>query len=119
MDMARIRPFGLTCYVSEERATHVSYHGKSDMKEHAKKGALIGYDDQKGKLLVKVYYPKENSYAWVDEQLVTYAEPLLALNKVRKSKVLVPPKKVLVSYFELLLGTRHTDPGNGLLYETV
>ena len=68
---------------------------------------------------VKVYYPKENTYAWVDEQLVTYADPLLALDKVRKGKVLVLPKEVPVSYFKPLIGTRNTDPENGLLYEAV
>ena len=59
------------------RRSNVGYHGKSHKKEYAKKGALTGYDDQKGSFLVKVYYPKENTYAWVDEQLVTYADPLL------------------------------------------
>ena len=39
---------------------------QSDKNEHAKKGVLIGYDDQKETLLVKVYYPKKNTYAWVD-----------------------------------------------------
>ena len=120
MDMSKIRPFGLTCYVFQKKERrNVGYHGKSDKKEHAKKGVLIGYDDQKGTLLVKVYYPKENTYAWVDEQLVTYADPLLALDKVRKGKVLVLPKEVQVFYFEPLIGMRHTDPENGLLYETV
>ena len=52
-------------------------------------------------------------------QLVTYADPLLALDKVRKGKVLVLPKEVPVSYFKPLIDTRHTDPENGLLYETV
>jgi hypothetical protein len=49
MDMSKIRPFRLTCYVfqKEERRNN-GYHGKSDKKEHPKKGALIGYDDQKG-----------------------------------------------------------------------
>ena len=120
MDMAKIRSFGLTCYVFQKKERHhVEYHGKSDKKEHAKKGVLIGYDDQKGTLLVKVYYPKENTYSWMDEQLVTYADPLLALSKVRKGKVLFLPKKVPLTFFEPLIGTRHTDPENGLLYETV
>ena len=87
MDMTKIRPFVLTCYVFQKKERrNVDYHGKSDKKEHAKKGVLIGYDDQKGKLLVKVYYPKKNTYAWVDGQLVIYADPLLALDKVRKVK---------------------------------
>jgi hypothetical protein len=67
---------------------------------------------------VKVYHPKENTYAWVDELLVTYADPLLALDKVRKGNELVLPKEMPVSYFKPLIGTRHTYPENGLLYET-
>ena len=85
------------------------------MLDIMKKGVLIRYDDQKGTLLVKVYYPKENTYAWVDEQLVTYADPLLALDKVRKGKVLVLPKEVPVSYFEPLIGTRHFFEKIGLI----
>jgi hypothetical protein len=97
MDMSKIRPFRLACYVLQKKERrNVGYHGKSDKKQHAKKGVLIGYDDRKGTLLVKVYYPKENTYAWIDEQLVTYADPLLASDKVRKGKVLVLPKKVPV-----------------------
>jgi hypothetical protein len=38
---------------------------------------------------------------------------------VRKCKVLVLPKEVPVSYFEPLIGTRHTNPENGILYKTV
>jgi hypothetical protein len=80
---------------------------------------VIGYDDQKRKLLVKVYFPKENTYAWEDEQHDTRAIKLLALDEVRKGKVLVLPKEWPVLYFKLLLGTRNTDPDNSLLYETV
>ena len=58
MDMAKIRLFGLTCYVFQKKeCRNFGYHGKSD--KNAKKGVLIGYDDQKETLLVKVYYPKE------------------------------------------------------------
>jgi hypothetical protein len=98
---------------------NVGYHGKSDKKEHAKKGVLIRYDYQIVILLVKVYYPKENTYVWVDEQLVTYADPPLALDKVRKCKVLVLPKEVPVTYYKPFIDTRHTDPENDLLYEMV
>jgi hypothetical protein len=67
----------------KKKRRNVGYHGKSDKKQHAKKEVLIEYDDQKKTFLVKVYYPKENTYAWLDEQLVTYGDPLLALDKAR------------------------------------
>jgi hypothetical protein len=41
------------------------------------------------------------------------------LTKARKGKVLILPKEVPVTYFKPLIGTRHTDPENGLLYESV
>ena len=93
--MTKIKPFGLTCYVFQKEARrNIGFHGKSDVKENAKKGVLVGYKDQKGPLLVKVYYPINNTYSWVDEQLVTFADPLLALNRVKKERVAVQPKKM-------------------------
>jgi hypothetical protein len=46
---------------------------------------MIWHDDQKGTIMVKVYYPKKNIYAWVDEQLVTRADRQLDL--IRRGKV--------------------------------
>jgi hypothetical protein len=119
MDMSKIKLFGLTCYVFQKKSRcNIVFHGKSDVKENAKKGVLVGYDDHKGPLLVKVYYPSDNTYSWVDEQLVTFADPLLALDRVKKGRVAVQPKEMPLSYFEPLIGTRHTDRDNGLQYKT-
>ena len=47
MDMTKIRPFGIICYVYQKKAIrNKGYHGKSDTKENAKKGVLVGYEDQ-------------------------------------------------------------------------
>ena len=44
MDMTKIKPFGLTCYVFKKNASRsIGFHGK---------GVLVRYEDQKGPLLV-------------------------------------------------------------------
>jgi hypothetical protein len=43
MSMFKIRSLGLICHVFQNKERrNVGYHGKSDMKEHAKKGVLNG-----------------------------------------------------------------------------
>ena len=60
--MTKIKPFGLTCYVFQKKARrNIGYHGKSDVKENAKNGVLVGFIDQSGPLLVKVYYHSNNT----------------------------------------------------------
>ena len=54
----------------------------------------------------------------MDEDLVTYADPLLSLNKSSRGTVAVHPDEMEVRYFEPLIGTRHKDPDNDLIYET-
>ena len=42
MDTTKIKPFGLTCYVLQKKARrNIGFHGKSDVKENAKKGVLV------------------------------------------------------------------------------
>ena len=95
MDITKIKPFGIICYVYQKKAIrNKGYHGKSDMKENAKKGVLVGYEDQLGPLRVKVYHPQDNSYQWVDEELVTYADPLMSLNKSNRGKLAVQPEEI-------------------------
>ena len=119
MDMTKIRPFGIICYVYQKKPIrNKGFHGKSDKKENAKKGVLVGFEDQLGTVRVKVYYPQDNSYQWIDEDLVVFADPLLSLNKSNWGKVAVQPKEMDKEYFDPLVGTRHTDPDNGLVYET-
>ena len=55
MDMTKIRPFGIICYVYQKKPIrNKGCHGKSDKKENAKKGVLVGYEDQLGPVRVKV-----------------------------------------------------------------
>ena len=119
MDMTKIKPFGIIYYVYQKKPIrNKGFHGKSDKKENAKKGVLVGYEDQLGPVRVKVYHQQDKSYQWVDEDLVTFADPLMSLNKSNRGKVAVQPKEMNKEYFDPLVGTRHTDPDNGLVYET-
>jgi hypothetical protein len=42
----------------------------------------------------------------------------MSLNKSNRGKVAVQPKEMDKEYFDLLVGTRHTNLDNGLVYET-
>ena len=44
-----------------------------------------------------MYHPQVNYYQWVDEDLVTYADLLMALNKSNRGKVAVQPEEMLVT----------------------
>ena len=95
MDISKIRPFGIICYVYQKKPIrNKGFHGKSDKKKNAKKGVQVGYEDQLGPVRVKVYYPQDNSYQWIDEDLVIFADPLLSLNKSNRGKVAVQPKEM-------------------------
>ena len=50
--------------------------------------------------------------------MVVFADPLLSLNESNRGKVALQPKETDKKYFDPLVGTRHTDPDNGLVYET-
>ena len=50
--------------------------------------------------------------------MVTFADPLLSVNKTNRGKVAVQPKEMDREYFNPYVGTRHTDSDNGLVYET-
>jgi hypothetical protein len=63
MDMAKIRPFGIICYVYQKKLIrNKGFNGKSDKKKTAKNVVLVGYEDQLGPERVKVYHPQDNSY---------------------------------------------------------
>jgi hypothetical protein len=67
---------------------------------------------------VKVYHDQYNCYQWVEEDLVTFANPLMSLNKTNRGKVAVQPKAMPAEYCNPLVGTRHTDPDSGFVYDT-
>ena len=47
---------GIRCHQVKEKRNK-GYSGKSDKKQNAVEGKVVGYDDLQGSLRVKVYYP--------------------------------------------------------------
>jgi hypothetical protein len=119
MDMSRLQPFGLKCFVHQvKEKQNKGYSGKNKKKQNSLEGKAVGYEDLQGSLRVKVYYPATATSKWVDEQLVKYADPL---DQLEDKKLIVSAKNIPeqdIEDFYLLLGTRHVDPVNGLVYET-
>jgi hypothetical protein len=119
MDISKLKPFGLRCYIHQKKERRDRDHsGKSDKKAQAKIAILVGYDDQKGPLRFKVFYPNLASSEWVADELVTFDNPLEAIQKTKTGIVAEELEEKPLDNFLPLIGTRHVDPDNGLQYET-
>ena len=56
VDLTKLQSFGLTCWVHQKKQIRdLGYGGKSDKKQQARQGILVGYNDQMGPLRAKVY----------------------------------------------------------------
>ena len=53
-DLAKLQPFGITCWTHLKKARHP---GKSDVNSIGEQGRLVGYDDDQGPLLARIYFP--------------------------------------------------------------
>jgi hypothetical protein len=57
VDLTKLHPFGLTCWAHQKKQIRdLGYEGKSDKKQQARQGILVGYNDQMGPLRAKVYF---------------------------------------------------------------
>ena len=64
MDMLRIQPFGLKCFVHQvKKKRNKSYSGKSDKKQNAVEGKVVGYDESKSTTL-HLLPPNEWMNSW-------------------------------------------------------
>ena len=119
MDLTKLQPFGIPCWVYQKKPIRDrGYSGKSDKKERAIQGRLVGYNDSQGPLHAKVYYPGEGISRWHPEELLEYADAMAEVDKTatkpRAKEMEAKPKE----YFDAMVGTRHTDPEDGITYET-
>ena len=119
MDLTKLQPFGIPCWVYQKKPIRDrGYSGKSDKKERAIQGRLVGYNDSQGPLHAKVYYPGEGISRWHPEELLEYADAMAEVDKMatkpRAKEMEAKPKE----YFDAMVGTRHTDPEDGITYET-
>ena len=118
MDLTRLQPFGLKCWAYQKKPIRDrQYAGKSDKKERSREGILVGYSDSRGPLHGKVYFPNLKQSEWYPEELVTFADALYEMEQVYKKPAARDMGEKPVKYFYPLVGTRHTDPEDGLQYE--
>ena len=118
MDLTRLRPFGFKCWVYQKKPIRDrQYAGKSDKKERSREGILDGYSDSRGPLHVKVYFLNLIQSEWYPEELVTFADAPYEMEQVYKKPAARDMGEKPVKYFYPLVGTRHTDPEDGLQYE--
>ena len=75
--------------------------------------------DSRGPLHVKVYFPSLKQSEWYPEELVTFADALYEMEQVYKKPAARDMGEKPVEYFYPLVGTRHTDPEDGLQYEVM
>jgi hypothetical protein len=53
-DLSALKPFGAVCWTHIKKERRV---GKSDGYPRGEQGILVGYDDDQGPLLARVYFP--------------------------------------------------------------
>ena len=80
VSVTKLQPFGLTCRVHQKKQIRdLGYGGKSDKKQQARQGKLVGYNDQMGSLRAKVYFKDTAETDWYAEELLEYCDPLYEL----------------------------------------
>ena len=120
VDLTKIQPFGLTCWVHQKKQIRdQGYGGKSDKKQQARQGILVGYNDQMGPLRAKVYFTDTTASDWYAEELLEYRDPLYELEMKSEHVPVIECEPKEIEYFTPLVGTRHVDPTSGLQYEVV
>ena len=92
--------------------------GKSDCISRGEQSVLVGYDDDQGPLLAKIYFPDTKIFELHDNGYIQYQsfkDQITGGDEPEQEAPEVHP----VEFYELLVGTRHIDPKNGLTYQTV
>ena len=58
-DLSNLKPFGTVCWIRVKKARR---QNKTDIELRGKQGIFVGYDDDQGPLLAKVYFPATEVY---------------------------------------------------------
>ena len=114
-DLPHLQPFGTVCWIHVKKARR---QGKTDIELRGKQGILVGYDDDQGPLLARVYFSATGVYELHDNWYIQYQSFTDQLIGVHVPKQEVSVERPMEDY-QLLVGSRHIDPKNGLTYETV
>jgi hypothetical protein len=106
MDLSRLQPFGLPCWVYQKNPIRdKGYSGISDKKERRLKGKLVGYNDSQDPLNVKVYYPDEGVSKWHPEELFVYADAMTEIEKTSDKLKAKEMEAKHLEYFKPMVGT--------------
>ena len=79
---------------------------------------MVGYDDDQGPLLARVYFPDTGIFELHDNSYIRYQSLNGELEKRAETSPNTTPILKDVSEYKYLIGTRHVDPESGLTYET-
>ena len=78
----------------------------------------MGYDDDQGPLLARIYFPQTGAFVLHDNSYILYQ----SLNEEVERKAGDKPASTTTvrdpEEYKYLLGTRHVDPESGCTYET-
>ena len=114
-DLSNLKPFGTVCWIYVKKARR---QGKTDIELRGKQGILVGYDDEQSPLLARVYILATGVYKLHDNGYIQYQNFTDQLIGAHEPKQDVSVERPMEDY-QLLVGSRHIDPKNGLKYETV
>ena len=78
----------------------------------------MGYDDDQGPLLARIYFPQTGVFELHDNSYIRYQN----LNEELESKAGNNPANATIvrdpEQYKYLIGTRHVDPDSGCTYDT-
>ena len=61
-DLTKLQPFGITCWTHIKNARRP---GKNDFNPRGEQGRLVGYDDDQGSLLARIYIPQTGIFNYM------------------------------------------------------
>jgi hypothetical protein len=114
-DLTKLKKFGTTCRTHVKKARR---QGKSNSISRGKQGVLVGYDDDQGPLLDRIYFPDTKIFELHDNGYIQYQSFKDQITGVDEPEQEAPEDHP-VEFYAPLVGTRHIDPKNGLTYQTV
>ena len=105
-DLSNLKPFGTVCWIHTKKARR---QNNTDIELRGEQGILVGYNDDQGPLLAKVYFPATGVYELHDNGYIQYQSFTDQLIGVHKPKQEVSVERPMEEY-QLLVGSRHIDP---------
>ena len=114
-DLTNLKPFGTTCWTHVKKSRR---QGKSDSISRGEQGVLVGYDDDQGPLLARIYFPDTKIFELHDNGYIQYQSFKNQIIGVNEPEQEAPVDRSLEFYAPLVC-TRHIDPKYELTYQTV